>query len=210
MTRKPSVLRQRQHAATAEAMLDAAERALVKRGYDHATMQQIAAETGCATGTFYLYFRNKQVLFEALLLRHLKAQFQAAREEMDKVAGPLEKVRQSLSAVLRYWQQHRPFTQLALAVWPMRQRAIQDRLGQIGWQGYAQFRRETEGLLRQGQKQGLVRRDVPPGTLLYFIDTVSFSFFEWFCLESSKQTLREKMRVLWGLIAGGIVHREKP
>ena len=32
-------------------MLDAAERCMIEHGYEQSTMQQIAAEAGCATGT---------------------------------------------------------------------------------------------------------------------------------------------------------------
>jgi AcrR family transcriptional regulator len=210
MKKKESKLRQRQHEATTEAMLDAAERAMVRYGYERATMQQIAAQTGCAAGTFYLYFKNKQVLFEAILVRHAQAMLQASRAEMAKVSNPLEKIRQSLAGTLGYWQGRGASLRLVFAAWPMRHRAMQDRLSEIGWKDHLKFHRTLQGHLREAQKQGLVRRDLPPGTLMDFIDAVGFGLVETFSSLASPPSVEEQMRILWGLLQGGLTHQERP
>ena len=209
MRTKTSPLRQRRHEATAEAMLDAAERALIRHGYGQATMQQIATETGCAAGTFYLYFKNKQVLFEALLVRHVQGMFQSAREAMAQVACPLEKVRQTLMGILGYWQGREPSLRLVFAAWPMRHRFLRERLSQIGWEDHLVFRRELQGHLQEAQEKGLVRRDLPAETLMDFIDGVAFSLVEAFSLSPSGPGLEDRMRILWGLLTGGLLHRQE-
>jgi AcrR family transcriptional regulator len=209
MTTKMTTLRQRQHEATAEAMLDAAERAMVRRGYEQATMQQIAAETGCAPGTFYLYFKNKQVLLDAIVRRHMKAMLQAARPAMEPAKSPLEKVRRAMSEALRYWQPRGEVMRLVFQAWPMRHRAIQDRLLEMGWNEHEEFRREIKGHLQDAQKQGLVRRDVSADILMEFLDAVSFNLAETFSLSPRPKAVEEKIRVLWGLLTGGLLHQEQ-
>ena len=206
--RKMTSLRQRQHEATAEAMLDAAERALLRHGFDKATMQQIAGETGCVPGTFYLYFKNKQVLFEALVVRHMRQMHAAAREAMERASNPLEKIRQAATAAMQYWQIRRPFLQLVLTVWPVRHRAMQERLSQMGWKDHLEFQRTVQGHLRAAQKLGLVRRDLPVEILTEFLDSVGFSLVEAFTLAPGRQTAEEQAKIFWGLVAGGIVHQE--
>ena len=208
MTKKASPFRRRQHAATAEAMLDAAERAMIRHGYERATMQQIARETGCAAGTFYLYFKNKQVLLEALVVRHVQRMHAAAREAMARATDPLEKVRRAAVSILQYWQGRRPFLRLVLTVWPIRPRAMQERLVQIGLKDDMEFRRTIQGHLRAAQKQGLVRRDLPVETLMDFLDAVGFSLVEAFSFSPRRQTTEDQAQVFWGLVAGGIVHQE--
>jgi len=210
MTRKRSILRERRHAATAEAMLEAAERAMVKHGYEQATMQQIAAETGCAAGTFYLYFKNKQELFEALLIRRLKALYQASEAEMARAESPLEKIRLSVTAAIRYCQEHQPFLRVAFTAWPMRHQAIHERLEEIGWSEHGRFRRVMAGHLRQAQKRGLVRRDLAADVLIDFIDAVVFSFMERFSFCPGRRRVEEQARILWGLVVGGLVHEGCP
>ena len=208
MSPTTKTLRQRRHEATAEAMLDAAERALLRHGYDKATMQQIARETGCSPGTFYLYFKNKQVLLEALVVRHVQRMHAAAREAMARATDPLEKVRRAAVSILQYWQARRSFLRLVLTVWPIRPRAMQEHLVQIGLKDHMEFRRTIQGYLRQGQRLGHVRRDLPVETLMDFLDAVGFSLVEAFSFSPRRQTTEDQARVFWGLVAGGIVHQE--
>ena len=208
MTRHKSPLRQAQHAATAEAMLDAAERAMIRRGYERVTMQQIARETGCAAGTFYLYFKNKQVLFQAIVVRHMREMHAAARTAMAAVGDPLGKIRESVTAILRYWQDRSSSVRLTLTVWPMRHRAVREQLGVAGRKEHEEFQQTLMGHLRQAQRQGRIRRDLPAETLIDFLEAVGFSLMEAFSLSQGRQAVEEQARVFWGLMAGGIVHQE--
>jgi AcrR family transcriptional regulator len=50
-------------------MVDAATRVFAQKGYDAATMKEIASEAGYTAPAFYNYFEGKEQLFEALLAR---------------------------------------------------------------------------------------------------------------------------------------------
>jgi AcrR family transcriptional regulator len=52
-------------------IMDAAERAISKRGLSGATTKQIAEVAGCAEGTLYIHFRDQMHLFAALFERRL-------------------------------------------------------------------------------------------------------------------------------------------
>src|SRR5688500_3573644 len=54
-------------AARRQAILDAALTAFAERGYEAARLDDVAAKAGVAKGTLYLYFKDKQALFEALV-----------------------------------------------------------------------------------------------------------------------------------------------
>src|ERR1700748_1363953 len=53
-----------------EAILDAATEIFAERGYDAATMTEIAARANTAIGSLYRFFPTKDVLAEALLARY--------------------------------------------------------------------------------------------------------------------------------------------
>lgn len=50
-------------------IVDAAERLFSTRGYDRVTMEDVASEAKLAKGTLYLYFKNKQELYVAVVIR---------------------------------------------------------------------------------------------------------------------------------------------
>lgn len=59
--------------ARVEAILVAASAVFAERGYDKATMTEIAARAETAIGSLYRFFPTKEVLGEALLRRYLEA-----------------------------------------------------------------------------------------------------------------------------------------
>jgi AcrR family transcriptional regulator len=59
--------RQQQAAATQEQLLDAARAVFGERGYQATTVGAITSRANTAHGTFYLYFRNKQDAFAAVM-----------------------------------------------------------------------------------------------------------------------------------------------
>lgn len=54
-------------AARRQAILDAALTVFAQRGYEAARLDDMAAKAGVAKGTLYLYFNDKEALFEALV-----------------------------------------------------------------------------------------------------------------------------------------------
>jgi AcrR family transcriptional regulator len=54
-------------AARRQAILDAALTVFAERGYEAARLEDVAAKAGVAKGTLYLYFKDKEALFEALV-----------------------------------------------------------------------------------------------------------------------------------------------
>jgi TetR/AcrR family transcriptional regulator of autoinduction and epiphytic fitness len=58
-------------------ILDGARRIFLDRGFDAASMNDIAAEAGVSKGTLYVYFDSKEVLFRDLVKEEKGAQFPA-------------------------------------------------------------------------------------------------------------------------------------
>ncbi len=67
MVERAPTKRQQQAAATQEQLLAAARDVFGERGYQAATVGAITSRANTAHGTFYLYFRNKQDAFAAVM-----------------------------------------------------------------------------------------------------------------------------------------------
>jgi AcrR family transcriptional regulator len=93
---------------TAE-ILQAANRVFAERGYEEATIADIARVAGMAKGTVYLYYRSKDEVYWAAVRRtfeELHAQAQACLEAAEPID---QKLRAFISVKLRYFEQHRDF-----------------------------------------------------------------------------------------------------
>ena len=67
MTEQAPSKRQQQAAATQDQLLTAAREVFGERGYQATTVGAITSQANTAHGTFYLYFRNKQDAFAAVM-----------------------------------------------------------------------------------------------------------------------------------------------
>lgn len=64
---KPSPRREKYRNAQRKAILQAARQLFLRHGYEKFSMRKLAAKVGCVPGTLYLYFRDKEQLFDCLV-----------------------------------------------------------------------------------------------------------------------------------------------
>ena len=83
--------------ARREAILDVASDVFLEEGYANASMSTIAARLGGSKGTLYNYFKNKEQLFAAYVVRHCAWQ----RDAMFGMPAEAEDIRDALMKVGR-------------------------------------------------------------------------------------------------------------
>lgn len=93
---------------TAE-ILQAASRVFAERGFEPATMAEIARVAGVAKGTIYLYYPSKQDIYLATLRASAVDLTGRTRAAMDRAATVGEKIRAFIETRLRYFEAHRDF-----------------------------------------------------------------------------------------------------
>ncbi|MCP4548097.1 MAG: TetR/AcrR family transcriptional regulator [bacterium] len=93
--------RERERQSRVESILDAAEKALMEKGADTVTMQQIADQAEFTKPTLYIYFRNKDDLLHAVICRGLDVLitgFRGAAESGATAAMRLDAMRDAFFA----------------------------------------------------------------------------------------------------------------
>ena len=89
-------IRETKRIARRTAIEDAGLRLFLDDGYDRASVERIAAAVGIARGTFYLYYEDKQALFNALcerLYAPIVGALDATAEALRNAASPQEQRR---------------------------------------------------------------------------------------------------------------------
>jgi AcrR family transcriptional regulator len=90
-------------------IIDAAERTFFSRGLDNATMEDVARDAELSKGTLYLYFKSKEDLYLAIILRGitiLRSMFDAAVQAQDT---GLEKINAVGRAYIEFYKHHRNY-----------------------------------------------------------------------------------------------------
>ncbi|MCZ7645887.1 MAG: TetR/AcrR family transcriptional regulator [Planctomycetota bacterium] len=86
-------LRVAKRRAASVSFVSAAEKVFGEKGYERAHMKDVAEEAGCATGTVYLYFKNKEDLFNALGTSHTNAIARTLLAAFKQGRDPLERLK---------------------------------------------------------------------------------------------------------------------
>jgi AcrR family transcriptional regulator len=138
-----------------------------KYGYAGADLGALAADMGCAKGTLYNYFANKQKLFASSVdhvMRGLSAAVDACESD-----DPLEQIEHLVRAFLHYFEAHPQYVELL-----MQERSdFRDRMEP----SYVQFRNERRKLWSDRLKRmmdGGLLRPMPPERAL---DVLSNSLY---------------------------------
>jgi AcrR family transcriptional regulator len=93
---------------TAE-ILQAAHHVFAEKGFDQATIADIASAAGVAKGTVYLYYRSKRDVYWAALKNDMLTLRDEMRRQLDGADTIEQKVRAVIATKLRYFEQHRDF-----------------------------------------------------------------------------------------------------
>ncbi|MFC4561122.1 TetR/AcrR family transcriptional regulator [Nocardiopsis mangrovi] len=141
----------------ANIVLDHARALILEKGYDRATMAEVARRAGVGKGALYLDFASKEALLDALLTRSVRALAAAVRARVADGPGPV-----ALSTAYRYGLEALLGDDLMLAFYLSDTGVLG---GYVRDKGAARYGPRMDWLaeyLAGLQRAGLVRADLDP------------------------------------------------
>src|SRR5476649_546915 len=99
-----------------QAIRDAAMRVVSRKGYDHATVQDIADEAGIAKGTVYLYFKSRDDILEKTMSFSFEDLLKQIREATECGGSFADCVERVVQTQLEFFEQRQEFFRLYLAM----------------------------------------------------------------------------------------------
>ena len=108
--------REREKLRRAQDILSAAERVFAIHGFDAATMEQIAQEAQYATGTIYLYFKDKHALYAARIASKLSSMVDQVEKAAHEAApaDPANRLRNAIKAQFEFHDHNREFFEVLM------------------------------------------------------------------------------------------------
>jgi AcrR family transcriptional regulator len=100
-------------ARTRASLLDAATRVFARRGFDGASLEDVAAEAGLSKGALYYNFASKEELFLAILDQHLESRL-AMLEDVRSGGDPAESLREGARRIAASLREDRDWCLLFL------------------------------------------------------------------------------------------------
>jgi AcrR family transcriptional regulator len=142
-------------------ILDAAERLFFSKGYEEVSMDEIAREVELNKATLYLYFKNKETLFAAIVLRGIRILQKKYMECMETQVPGIVKVALLGKAYYRFSQEHPDYQRLIHFYGTERFSKENPCTAEIG-KGYGTCRMILKDAVQEGIDDGTIRADLDP------------------------------------------------
>jgi AcrR family transcriptional regulator len=88
--------------ATFQLIVDTAIEVFYRKGYHNTTIKDITSEANIAAGTFYLYFKNKLILYKYVLSQFQHDIRRAIAQKVENVEGRFEKEKIGIKTFIEY------------------------------------------------------------------------------------------------------------
>lgn len=174
-------------------IFEAAVAVFSEKGFDEATMEEIAQRAGIAKSTIYYNYRSKKALFLSLLEEGIERLENIVRKEIARKKDIIGQLEALISAQLSFLEDYRDFCRLLLSeVWGVGKR----------WEKQVERLRSDyiniiKDLLRKGQAEGIIRKNLEidtAATAVFGAVTLAalnaFVFEPHYCYETVLQTLK--------------------
>ncbi|HPO52568.1 MAG TPA: TetR/AcrR family transcriptional regulator [bacterium] len=89
-----------------KAIIEAASKIIGEKGYSLTTIDEIAAKSGIGKGTFYIYFKNKDDLFFAIIEENFNQFLSNAKASIEKIDDFFEKIRKFIEMYLSHYEKN--------------------------------------------------------------------------------------------------------
>jgi len=152
-------------------ILDAATKVFAKKGYQYATIADIAREAGISTGLTYTYFENKLDVLLSIILKFLQELHRLNQERLGGIDSPIEK----LYAILHNFENLLMRDKQALSLVRVLNEAlphivmIKEKSLQEKRKAILHKNRELidimDGVIAEGQRRGLFDRTLKPSVM---------------------------------------------
>jgi|SRR5688572_14623415 len=141
-----------------ERILSSAMRVFASKGFFQSKVSDIAADAGVADGTIYLYFKSKDDLLISLFEAQMERVNSELRRAIDGAGDAREKLRSFTRAYMNLVAQNRHAAEVITIELRQSAKFMKDYANPR----FAEFLKILAGVVDEGQKQGVLRSDVPP------------------------------------------------
>lgn len=177
-------------------IIDAAEKLFFSKGYDNVSMKDISDEVGISRAALYLYFKNKEVIYLAIVLRGMRIMDNLFKESVKSDKDGLGKLEDTGMAYFEFYRNYPDYYEVCIYFDSQRFSKVDNEyVPEINV-----LRLETIRIMREsieeGIKDGSIRSGINPLEMAFFIAI------------TSKQVVKLDQGILKALASEGISYNK--
>ncbi len=177
-----------------EEILDAAQKVFFEKGLFVATMDEIAEAAELSKGTLYLYYKSKEDLYLAVMMRGLQILYEMIESMMNSEGSVISKLLALEDVYLDFFKDHKNyFRMFYFFQTPQFHKQVSDEMKRACDSNNQRMWDLVIGLLKKGIGEGLIRSDLNPieiATILWSSSTALMMR-----IDNEDQIWKERMNI---------------
>ncbi len=151
-------------------LLETAVAVFAERGYQAATMDEIAERAGVSKGMLYIYFKNKEALFGAVFRWFGKMTGQMMQQAVGGIEDEAEQIRRIAATWAEVATRHGELVPLFLDFWSAASvRGMRNDYAEDLAAMYDEYRTMIGGIIERGKSRGTFRADADAQAIAYLL-----------------------------------------
>lgn len=195
--------RARDKLARQEEILEAARSVFAEKGFDGATVDEIAERADFSKGSIYGYFESKEDLFLSLIEHEIDKLLRVVEKSLEDLEDPIRTTENLIRGTLIYLDRNRAYLRIFT---PERAGLTKKRHPDLVKRILPKFRRPV-GLIaqcfRQGIKKGLIRKVDPVLAADMLFAMIHASLMRWM-IEGQRGSLEKEASIITSIFLDGI------
>lgn len=132
-------------------ILEVGKQVLAEEGYKNVAIKTIAEKAGIATGTFYLYFANKDKLVETIAEEMYRKLLERIRQERARYSATVDKLQASMKTCLDVFSEEKQMAKILLIQAPGISKILNHKLVNIEKELVQLVQEDLDELVEQGE-----------------------------------------------------------
>lgn len=144
-------------------ILNAAQEVFFEKGLQNATMDEIAEKAELSKGTIYLYYRSKEDLYLAVMMRGMELLYTMFAQATGKQRSAVEALRALADVYTQFFHEHRSlFRMLHFSQTPQLHKQVSEEMRTACSIQNMKIWNFVQELIARGIEEGDIRRDLNP------------------------------------------------
>jgi AcrR family transcriptional regulator len=194
--------REREKRDRRQAILRAARNVFAGKGFDAATLDEIAELAEFSKGAIYGYFKNKDELFFSLIEEGLDELSGITRKVVESSLSPVEKIREVIQEILSYAEENSEFfcifTPERSGLTTKRHPEMKKRI----LPKYAEGIYLMTGVMEDGIENGLLKKMNPAFLSRVLLGLISSTIGEWI-VSGEKKSIKQDAEMISAIFLDG-------
>ena len=181
---------------TRKAIIDAAVEIFAQKGYEKATVDEIAAKADIAKGTVFYSFKTKEDIFFAIIEEGTKAFTEFVERHAAKGTNAKDRLEKAYAAAFEFFERYNSFCNVLISeLW-----RIRTRWGVEPTPLISAYRHRLEKIFSDGQKDGEFRTDLNAnnmGVLIFLLASISSLSKEFYPDRNTSAEMANELRLVF-------------